>query len=239
MQVQLPTNSNRGNDQLDGNWRGIDDSYKSFKRLDKKVKTEKLLKNFATQVQTQWSSVQNRDALRISLQEIKDQFEAEEGVTDILHQTTVYLESLAHLTELKRDIILQEIYYFARDLTLKTIQGSVKCSATLAISQFKKLFSFWNEVKKENLNSKEAKAKVNHIQNILENGKKNCDLAIEYMTEFDSATETRQKELLNLIRQQRDLILKSYDDALNEMSKRSKMKRFFYSFSKCVILLFF
>ncbi len=237
MQAQLKS-SNSGGDQLDGNWRGVDDSYKAFTRFNKKVKTEKLLKTFAKQVHSQWSYESSRDALRTSLAEIKAQFDVEEGI-DVLPQTTRYLESLGNLTELYKNIILQEILLFAQMLAAKTIQGSVKCSATLAISQLRKVKTFWNEVQRERLDTKEAKVKFDLVKNILEKGDENCKLAEKYMNEFDSATETRKKELLNLIRQQRDLILKAYNEALKTMSKRNKLKKTLLSFFKMFFFLFF
>lgn len=231
MQVHLPNRQDGGSgDQLDGNWRDVDDTYKAFSRLNKKVKTEKLVKNFAKQVQKEWSVEASRDALRTSLREIKQQFESDEGV-EVLPQTTIFLESLAHLTESKRDVILKEILFFAQLVAKKTVEGSVKCSASLAVSQLRKLATFFcKEIRREKLDTPKAREKYDEIKSKLIAAEENCKRVTGYIEEYDlpKTSEDRKKILLNLIRKERDIILSAYKKALKEMGKK-KCKKHIYS----------
>lgn len=220
MQVHLP-NKQDGGDQLDGKWRDFDDSYQAFSRLNKKVNTEKLLRNFGRQVNKEWAREASRDSLRTSLREIKAQFEAEEGV-EVLPQTTIFLESLGHLSESMRDKILQEILLFAQLVAKKTVEGSIKCSLTLAISRLRKLTTFFTkEVRRERLDTQRARERFDEIKSRLSAAEENCKRATAYMAEYDlpRTAEGRKKDLLELIRKERDIILNAYEKAWKEMGK--------------------
>lgn len=220
MQVHLQSNENKISDNLDGNWRDVDDSFTEFVQLDKKVKVGKLLKNFAMQVHKDQGTETSCKSLFTSLKEIKNQIGTEEMLT-VLPMTTKLLESSNPLDQKMKDKILHEILLFAKLMALKTVNRSAKCSLTLAISQMRKLAKFIKEVRRDALDSKKDRETLDDVKPLLNKAEKNCDEATKLMEKYDSpsTSERDKKDLLEKIKQQRDLILRAYETILEKIGK--------------------
>lgn len=219
MQVCLQDNQNEDDCHKDEISRNVEDAFNAFVQLNKKVKMGKLLKNFAVQVQTDQATEASRQSLCNSLQEIKDQFDDQEAQT-ILPLTTQLLERSINLNQIIKDKIVHEILLFAQLNASKTVKDSVKCSLTLALSQVRKLAKFIKEVRRETLDSNKNKETFDEVKRLVNRAEENCNETTKLMEKYDSLStnETEKQNLLEKIKQQRDLILTAYETILDKMS---------------------